>query len=370
MIVIAPGTFKGTLRSLTAANIIGRALRTHLPRSSVSKVVIADGGEGTLEMLRSYFNVRLDAVWVSGPTRARVRARRAWFSRSAAFLESSQAIGLSLAPPGNLNPMSATSRGLGELIFHTIKDGARTVQISMGDSAVMDVGVGMLAALGVVFYSRSGPIENPSLRDLARVVDFNVAKYATLLGGVSVECLVDTDDFLCGAFGQASMYGAQKGLRPEDRNFVEDSILHFCELIKAQIGIDIRGLKRASGSGGVAGALHAFSSAALHNTLEYFSSRHNVGWDAMLSSADVVITGEGRLDEQTRFGKVPHFVARRVKGRCVVIAGSTTSAGIKDLESVCSRVSVVELGPAGLRDARFAISSAVPRILRLLGEAS
>jgi glycerate kinase len=223
--------------------------------------------------------------------------------------------------------------GVGELIKRVASEGARRVFVTMGDSATMDMGIGMLSALGVRFFDGHVPIEAPGMRDLARVTHFDSSPL-TSLGDISITGLVDTKDFLCGTWGQAEVYGRQKGILKKDIHAADAALRNFAEVIGRQLGIDVTRLSMGTGSGGLGASLHAFFHAPLLHTPEYFWNR--IDLDAVISSADLVITGEGRLDGQTRWGKVPHFIASRSAGPCVAIVGSYTETGRSDLEEASS----------------------------------
>lgn len=363
-VFVAPGSYKGTIKSISAANVLYRELRRLMPTVTINKCALADGGEGTIEMLRAHLRASIDTCSALGPSGRPVTARRAWLTTDTVVIESSHTVGLSLMSGETLNPFVATSAGLGELIRTTIHDGARTILLGMGDSAVMDVGIGMLASLGVRFRSKRGVIEQPGLADLEQITDFDTTALRRLAQGVTFVGLVDTNDFLCGDSGQVALYGAQKGLRLQDAFRVEAGIRHFADVVHSKLGIDLTQVVRASGSGGIAAALHAFMSAELLNTLEHFGGK--ISGLSTAWQADVVVTGEGCLDEQTKFGKVPNFVATRSTGMCVAIVGDATPAGVADLNKVCGRAHVIEMGAAAIGNPRASLATAAREVAAIL----
>ena len=260
-----------------------------------------------------------------------------------AVIESSQAIGYSLIKPKEMNPFIGSSYGVGELINQAVRKGVKKIIVTMGDSATMDIGVGMLYALGVKFYSTSGELITPTLQNLNQIVCFDDTKIRKLRENVSFLGLVDTNDYLCGKIGQVQLYGKQKGLKNSDIQVVESVYFNFSKLIESHFGIDVTKVVGATGSGGLAAALHSFLGADLVNTLEYFSER--LPLHKLIGRADITVTGEGRLDNQTKLGKVPHFVASLSPRKCIGIVGSYTQEGFNDMKKACKQFSIFVMNP-------------------------
>jgi glycerate 2-kinase len=332
-ILVIPGSYKSTIKSIVAAKIIADAIQETLSTALVRKLVLADGGEGTIEMFSTHFSCQTEKHSVHNPLGKLVSAQLCFLDTETAIIESSQAIGFSLLSPIELNPFLTSSYGLGELIICAIKKGVTKILVTMGDSSTMDMGIGMLAALGVEFFSESGARVSPLLSNLNQIVDFDDTKLRFLRDRVEFLGLVDTDDFLCGKIGQVQLYGKQKGLLDSDIPLVEAAYFKFSAIIQKHYGIDVTKVIRATGSGGVAASLHAFLNAKLINTLDYLSEK--LDFDAQIQSADIVITGEGCLDNQTRLGKVPYYVASRCPNRCIGIFGQYTKEGFADMNQAC-----------------------------------
>lgn len=364
-IVIAPGSYKGTLKSIEAVKTIAAAIPADTPGLTVEELVLADGGEGTLEAFRSLFGGRVESCPVRSPLGAGIQAGLLFMENNTAVVETAQAIGLSLLAPDQRDPFGTSSRGVGELITHATGRGATRVLVTMGDSATMDMGIGMLSSLGVRFYTRSGEISAPSLRHLAHIVDFDDTALEPLRAKVQFLGLADTDDYLCGDTGQVRLFGAQKGLLPSHVQGVELAYINFAKVIQRRLGPNVLAVVRSSGSGGLGAALHAFLHAKLVNTLDYLS--RVTPMDDVIRRADVVITGEGCLDRQTCLGKVPHFVARRASRLCVAIVGSHTCEGLADFQAACRGAAVVCLNPnLALTEPRRALFEAMSSVMALL----
>jgi glycerate 2-kinase len=327
-IIVVPGSYKSTLTSLEASGILTDILSTLLPRADVSRLVFADGGEGTLEAFQYNFGGEIRIYDVRGPLGRAVGAKTYW-SGDLAVIESAQAVGYSQVPSAERNPWVASSFGVGQLIRRVVADGARKIYVTMGDSATMDIGLGMLAALGVKFFSSTCRIEEPVMKDMAAIRYFDASALGALRD-VEIVGLGDTKDYLCGQDGQAEVYGNQKGLRPEDIRAADEALANFAELIGRYANMDVARLPMGSGSGGLGAAISAFFGKRLEHTLEYLTTRTDL--EAKLATADLIITGEGRLDGQTKWGKVPHFMASISGATCIAIVGSYSAEGKRDLE--------------------------------------
>ncbi len=364
-IVVALGSYKGTLISLEATDIVARAVQQVLPSASVEKLVLADGGRGTIEAFNIHCGAAMESQRVRDPLGRMVSANLCFLEDGVAVIESSQAIGFSLLTPSELNPFRTSSHGVGALIKHAVQKGAQKVMVTMGDSATMDMGVGMLHALGVKFYSNSGELDSPGLHNLRQIVDFDDSGLDVLRNRVAFLGLVDTNDYLCGKMGQVQLYGRQKGLKSADVPVVEAAFFHFAALIEKRLGVDVTTVVRSSGSGGLAAALHAFLGADLLNTLEYLSRQMQLV--PIIRDADITITGEGRLDNTTKQGKVPYFVAKTSSQRCVGIVGKYTRKGLDDMLDACDQFSIFTLNPEfAVRNPRDALWDVAVSISGLL----
>jgi glycerate 2-kinase len=367
-VVVAPGSYKSTLTSVSAAKVIAKAVSHYLPTAAVTTLVLADGGEGTLEVFQAHFGANVRTTSARNPLGREISARVGFLPNDIAIIESAEAVGFSLLRSHEMRPFLASSAGLGELIRFAVDRGARHIYVTMGDSAIMDLGVGMLHALGMKFFDAKGRSLTPTLRNMQEIASFDDSE-AHVLRSSSITCLVDTDDFLCGSDGQVQLYGRQKGLGESDIGRVEASYRHFASVIFRKLGVDITTLPRATGSGGVAAALHAFGRAPLLNTLDYLDER--LHFTTQIGDADLVVTGEGLLDHQTKFGKVPFFVAKHTRSVCVGIFGSFTSQGLKDLSAVCRNVFPFVMNPKdALYSPEQALWSAATSIFGTVGAAS
>lgn len=342
-ILVVPASFKGTIKSVMAAHLIAGSIEHVLPNAVVKKLVIADGGEGTLEVFRSHFGCTTEDYRVQDPLGRTIHAKVGFVDSHTAIVESSQAIGFSLLSQNEFDPFSTSSYGVGQLIDSAVQKGARKILVTTGDSSTMDMGIGMLYSLGVKFYNAKGEMIKPSLANLNQIVDFDDREIDKFRQDIEFLALADTMDYLCGETGQVQLYGKQKGLAESDIPIVETAYFHFAGVIFRRFGIDVTKIAGATGSGGLVAALHTFLNAKVVNTLEYLS--RSLDLEKPIKEADLVVTGEGCLDNQTKYGKVPYFVASLCSKRCLGIFGRYTDSGLSDMLQVCDRFLPFTMNP-------------------------
>ncbi len=362
--LIAPDKFKG---SLTAAEVAAR-LSAGLARAGfggeVVCVPVADGGDGTVDAAVAAGYQRID-VPVSGPTGARVTASFALRGR-VAVLEAAQACGLVLLPPGGLAPLTASTRGVGELILAAAARGARRIVLGIGGSATTDGGAGMLAALGARLADAAGAELPPGGAALARLAALDLAGL-TDLPGIEFELASDVDNPLLGPSGAAAVYGPQKGASPRDVAALEAGLTRWADVAEASVaraagtggaGGPVRDAAGAGAAGGLGFGAMLFLGARMRPGIESLLELASFG--ARLGGARLVITGEGSLDEQTLRGKAPVGVARAVAARdpalpVIAVAGRQA-------------LTAEELHGAGIA-AAYALTDLEPEVSRCIADA-
>lgn len=339
--LLAPDKFKGSLDAVGVAAAVARGLAEVRPDVVVASVPVADGGDGTLAAASAWGFARVP-VTVTGPTGECVEtsyARRG----SVAVTELADACGLGRLPSGTFAPLTASSRGLGEVIALAQGAGCREIIVGIGGSASTDGGSGLLGALGVAIYDSSGarlPDGGGPLADVARV-DLSSLRdrvRACLGGGGGARLVVacDVDNPLTGPTGAAAVYGPQKGATPEEVALLDSALDRWADVVRAAVGVDHRARPGAGAAGGVGFATLAVLGAELRSGTDLMLDL--VGFDEQLDGCDLVITGEGSLDEQTLHGKAPMGVAARARardipvvavcGRCVLSAEQLRGVGI------------------------------------------
>lgn len=359
--VCAPNAFKGTLGARAAAAAL--ALGAGDAGADAIAVPVADGGDGTLDVLlaASHGSV-VTRHRVTGPNRSPVTARLGRLA-DAAVVELAEASGLRLVRPVDLDALHATSRGTGELIRLALDAGFRRVVVGVGGSACTDGGAGLLQALGVHLTDTSGSEIGPGgagLEDLERI---DLSALHPALARCSIEVACDIRSPLLGADGPARMFAAQKGANPAAIGRLERALEHLAAVAAAASHAGLAELPGAGAAGGCGFGL-ALIGARLMPGAKLVCDM--VGLDAVLGGATIVITGEGRLDGQTRTGKAPAEVAARARAlgvSCVAICGTVVDP-LPDLFEAA--VALDELDPAvdAMRHTRTLLRRAAARVTR------
>ncbi|MBE6222081.1 MAG: glycerate kinase [Bacteroidales bacterium] len=284
-IVLAPDSFKECLTAAQVARAMAQAVHQAYPSAEVIPIPLADGGEGTLEVLVPALGATLREVTVSDPLGRPVRARYG-VAGETAIIEVARACGLQLLKPAERNPLIASSRGVGELLMAAYAEGCRHFLVGLGGSAICDGGAGMMSV--------------PGIRDLA-----------------SVELLCDVNAPFVGPTGAARAFGPQKGASPEEVEVLETRMMNLAAHMEKETGVDVRQMPGAGAAGGLGGAFMAYFGArkvsGIGRILEL------IHFSDAVEDASLVITGEGQSDAQTLQGKVPYGVLQNAKGTPVAL---------------------------------------------------
>lgn len=350
-IVIAPDSYKESLSALEVAQAVASGFRQVFPDAEYVLVPVADGGEGTVDAMVAATGGRREAVAVSGPLGARVEAFYGLTGDGeTAVIEMAAASGLALVPPAQRNPLRTSSRGTGELIRAALDAGARRFILGIGGSATNDGGAGMVQALGARLLDAEGRELDGSGGDLARLDRIDVSALDARLAECRIEVACDVDNPLTGPRGASAVFGPQKGATPEMVQVLDANLAHLARIVERDLGVSVDRVPGAGAAGGMGAAMLAFFGATLKPGIEIVTAA--VDLDAHVRDADLVITGEGRIDFQTVHGKTPIGVARVAKrhGKAVIgIAGSLGANvgvvhehGIDAVFSVLSRPCTLE----------------------------
>ena len=323
-IVIAPDSFKESLSALEVATHIEAGFRTVFPDWTYIKMPVADGGEGTMDVLIAATGGRKISCSVTGPLGKPIDALFGLTGNGqTAIIEMATASGLMLLPPQSRNPMRTTTFGVGELIGAALDLGVRHFIIGIGGSASNDGGAGMAQALGAKLLDAKGKsigLGGGALGDLARIdmVDFDHR-----LAECTFEIACDVDNPLIGAMGASAIFGPQKGASPSMIRLLDDNLAHYAQIIKTDLGIAVKALPGGGAGGGLGAGLVAFMRAGLRPGVDIVIRALEL--DAIVADADLVITGEGRIDSQSMRGKTPvgvAAVAKRHGKPVIVVAGA------------------------------------------------
>ena len=311
-IVIAPDSFKESLTALEVAEAIEAGLKKVLPDAEYVKVPMADGGEGTVQSLVDATEGRLISAEVCAPLGNKVKAE---FGLSGdgrtAIIEMAAASGLHLVPSEKRNPLHTTSYGTGELILAALDEGVEKIIVGIGGSATNDGGAGMLQALGALLLdANKQPIGagGGCLQDLAAI---DLSGLDKRLADVEIVVACDVDNPLCGEKGASAVFGPQKGATAEMVQALDSGLQHFAALAARDLGLDIQSPAGAGAAGGMGGGVLLLPDARLQAGVKIVMEA--VGLAEKVQDADLVITGEGRMDAQSVHGKTPIGVAHTAK---------------------------------------------------------
>lgn len=325
-VVIAIDSLKGSLSSMEAGMAIKDGILAAKPDAEVIVKPLADGGEGTTDALIEGMNGERIDLTVTGPMHTPVDAYYGYLKdTNTAVMEMASAAGITLVPDSEKNPLLATSYGVGEMINDAIQRGCRNFIIGIGGSVTNDGGIGMLKALGVRFLDENGEDAGEGGQALAKVARIDVSGMNPLLKECHIQIACDVNNPLCGENGSTYVYGPQKGVTEDMKKTLDEAMAHFARVTSETLENDYMNTPGAGAAGGLGYAFLAYTGAALTPGIELILDA--VGLEEELSGADVVVTGEGRLDFQTAMGKAPVGVARLAKkynAKVIAFAGSVT----------------------------------------------
>lgn len=325
-IVIAPDSFKGTLSSEQIIQIISAEARLHFPEASITGVPIADGGEGTLQAVLASRDGRLRHISVTNPVFEKTKASYAIFESSdsepAAIIEMAAASGITLLSSSQKSALKTTSYGTGELIADALRQSIRNITAAIGGSATNDGGIGAMSALGFRFLDKNDKEVIPTGEHLINVARIDTsAILPELTENVSFTIMCDVRNPFTGPCGATYTYGPQKGASPETLAQLEEGMLHFADVIKRDLGKDIKDVPGAGAAGGLGGALCAFLDGNPKSGIETMLDL--VRFNEIIEKADIIITGEGCADGQSAQGKVLWGIGTNAKEKGIPVIAIT-----------------------------------------------
>ncbi|MFF1292630.1 MULTISPECIES: glycerate kinase [unclassified Streptomyces] len=324
-VLIAPDKFKGSLTADAVARAVADGILAAAPHTRVTRLALADGGEGSVAAACAG-RFRAETVTLTGPTGRPVTACVAAEGRTL-LVEASAVCGLGVLPDGRTAPLTATSRGIGEAIQYALAGEADTIVLALGGVATTDGGAGLLQSLGAVLACADGTPIGPGGQGLAGLHTVDLGKARTALAGVDLLLATDVDNPLLGARGAAAVYGPQKGATAKDVGALDTALTGFVRRLEAAGVRDAARLARTAGARAAGGLGYAgmLLGGRVYSGADYFLTL--LGADELLADADLVVTGEGSLDEQSLAGKLPVALARRAQRRGVpvhAVAGRCT----------------------------------------------
>lgn len=369
--LFASDSFKGTLSSEKITELLTVAARRVFPGCETLGVPIADGGEGTVDAVIAVTKGAKRCLMVHGPLMELTESSYGVFHGDCAVIEMAAASGLPMVPAEKRNPLYTTTYGTGELICDALDAGYRKISIAIGGSATNDGGMGAMRALGIRFLDKEGHELEGTGSDLLNVADIDITGLHPAVKEAEFTVMCDVNNPLTGPDGAAYTFGKQKGGTPEILDELEKGMKHYAAVLGAELGMEVDRIPGAGAAGGLGAALCGFLHATLKSGIETVLDL--IDFDGLLEGTDLVITGEGRIDWQSAFGKAPGGIGERCRARgipAVAIVGGMENGAEKiyefGVESIFPTVSgPMELDEA-MKRAEELYGSAADRMFRLL----
>ena len=334
-VVVAVDSFKGSMTSMEAARAVRDGILAADPKTYIVIKPLADGGEGTTDALIEGMHGEKVKITVTGPYGEKIDSYYGYLpEKKTAVIEMAAAAGITLSD--KRDPMQATTYGVGEMISDAIDRGCRNIIMGIGGSATTDGGIGMMKALGIQFLDENGNDVGEGAQALFRVRKIQTEGVHPLLSKVRFQIACDVTNPLCGSQGAVYVFGPQKGVTEEIKAMLDEAMNRYAAVVESTLGIRCRDIPGAGAAGGLGFACLAFLNAVLTPGIDLVLNA--VDLESDLLDADIVVTGEGRLDEQTAMGKAPVGVAKRAKkygAKVIAFAGSVTEgAGACNKEGI------------------------------------
>lgn len=371
-IVLAPDSFKESLTAKEVADAMEIGIKRIFPNAECVKVPMADGGEGTVQSLVDATNGEIYEISVTGPLGKVVNAKYGILGDSeTAVIEMAEASGIHYVEKKDRNPLITTTFGTGEIIKDALDKGVKKIIIGIGGSATNDGGIGMLQALGAKFLDDEGndlPFGGGGLNKLSKI---DLSYFDKRIYEIEIDVACDVDNPLTGKEGASYVFGPQKGATQKLIEILDRNLSHYAQIVNLQLGKDMQYEKGAGAAGGLGFALLVFCNGKLNPGVEIVIKYSEL--NEKMQGASYVITGEGSIDSQTKFGKTPYGVSKVAKENkipVIAIAGNVGS-GIEDLyelgfNSILSIMPGVLSLEQAFENARANVENTVENIARLL----
>ncbi|MGN0071674.1 MAG: glycerate kinase [Atopobiaceae bacterium] len=329
--ILASDSFKGSATSQEVETYIAEGIRSLLPTAKIYAYPVADGGEGTVAALVAAGKGTLRTEHVHGPLGEELDASYAVLEDGSALIECAAASGITLTYQTTEEALAASTFGTGELIRAALDEGCRHILVGLGGSATTDGGAGMAEALGVRFLAKDGKPIPPGIAGLAELAKIDISGADPRLASCTFEALSDVANPLAGPDGAVFVYGPQKGLPRERLSELDHVLARYGRLVGKATGQEVSSVAGAGAAGGLGAGLAAFCAAKIRSGIKAILDA--LSFDEHLGEADLVVTGEGRMDAQTAKGKAPVGIARRAKRFGVPVAAVVGSCA-DDIEAV------------------------------------
>lgn len=321
-IVFAPDSFKGTLSAERICELLDEKAKLVFPGCETVGIPVSDGGEGAADVVVSAAKGTFRTITVQDPMGKAIQAKYGIFHGDSAIIEMATASGLPLVPVNERNVRRASTFGTGEMIADALEQGIRKFHIAIGGSATNDGGIGCAAALGAVFLDKDGQELEPVPENLSKICSIDITQMNPRIKEAVFTVMCDVTNPLLGETGATYIFGSQKGATEEDKVFLEQGMENYARVLRETFGKDIASVPGAGAAGGLGAGLMAFVNAGLNRGIE--SILAILDFDHVIEGADLVVTGEGMMDYQSVYGKVPFGVGMAAKKQgipCVAVVG-------------------------------------------------
>ena len=331
-IILAPDKFKGSLTGTQFCNAVEEGVKSVLPNAEIVKLPLADGGDGTIEILEYHLKGERVIVKVNDPLFRDIEASYLYMdSIKTAFIEMAAASGMYLLKREEQNCYNTTTFGTGELILDAINKGAKTIILGIGGSATNDCGMGMATAMGYKFEDEHGNELVPIGKNLSQLKVINSSYVMGALKSIDFKVACDVTNPMHGEQGAAYVYGPQKGASPDEIKALDEGLKNISKLFKKQFDRDVQNIKGAGAAGGMGAGTSVFLNAELKSGNDLV--KNLVAFDEKIKGADWIITGEGKLDSQTLSGKTIDGVITSAKKQNIPVAALCGSISLSKTEA-------------------------------------
>lgn len=369
-VVLVPDSYKGTFSSMEVIAHVKKGMSQHFNALEFIEIPIADGGEGTVQAMTHVLGGSIFSCNVQDAL-GNLTTAHYGICGEIGIIEMAEAAGLMKLDTNVLNILDATTYGVGETLLKVLEHKPKRLIIGIGGSATNDGGVGMLQALGIRFYNRYNQLISKGGRSLALIDHIDTAGLDPRLKAIPITVMCDVKNPLTGPNGATYVYGPQKGANKEELEFLEQGMLNYKTIIEKQVGIDVDQIPGTGAAGGLGAAFVSFLNGELKSGIDMILDL--VQFESLLRAGDLVITGEGCLDNQTLHGKVPIGVAKRCSGKDVkVIAlvgteGENAKAVLEQgIDAIVSTTTRSSLKPLNKEEAEERLKNSVDNLCRLL----
>jgi len=300
-IIIAMDSFKGSMTSVEATEVVEKSCRKIIPKAKIISFPLADGGEGTVEVIKRLIGGKYEEVIVSDPLGRRIKAKYLK-KEKVAFVEMAKASGLILLNENEKNPLFTTTFGTGEIIKEAVFSDCKKIYLCVGGSATNDGGIGALTALGIKFFNKKGEKIYPGKgKDLVEISKVDTSELSERIKKCEFIILSDVKNPLYGEKGAAYVYAAQKGAGEKEVEFLDKGLRNYTKIIKKYTGKDVSKIEGSGAAGGICAGFISFLNAKITSGIDFILNKGK--FEEKIRKVDVAITGEGRIDTQTFYGK-------------------------------------------------------------------